>query len=114
MGGGNPVKKATKSVEKFVEDPGRVINAGLTGGLSEIGRSAINELTPSMPDMPNFNDPAVAQPTANDAAEALSQDAALLEMEGRKTRGRASTILTGPQGLSGSTQYAARRTLLGV
>ena len=113
MGGGNPVKKTGNSIKKFTEDPGRMAAFVATGGFSEVGRSAIKELTPSMPDMPSMG-ASTDQPTANDAAEALSQDAALLEMEGRKTRGRASTILTGPQGLSGSTQYAARRTLLGV
>jgi len=108
-------KKVEQSTKKFVEDPGRVINAGLTGGFSEVGRSAINELTPPPPDMPNFNDPNVAQPSAEDANKALADDAALQEIVGgNRKRGRASTVLSGPQGLSGSTQYSARRTLLGV
>jgi len=115
MGGGNPVKKAGNSLEKFAEDPGRMLAAGGTMGFSEVGRSAINELTPSMPDMPNFNDASVAQPGAEDANKALADDAALQEIVGgNRKRGRASTVLSGPQGLSGSTQYSARRTLLGV
>lgn len=112
MGGGNPIKKAASSVEKFVEDPGRMAMAAATMGYSEVGRSAINELTPSMPDMPGME--GMEQPTPEDAMKGLADDAALTEVQGRRARGRASTILTGPQGLSGSNQYSARRTLLGV
>ena len=49
------------------------------------------------------------------AAKDLAGDAAMQEqLQSSRRRGRASTVLSGPQGLSGSTQYSARRTLLGV
>lgn len=40
MGGGNPVKKAFKSAEKFVKDPKRVAAATVSFGSSEIDRAA--------------------------------------------------------------------------
>lgn len=121
MGGGNPLKKAESSVKKFSSNPTRVALAAATLGGSELLRTTKNEvvgaLTPDLPDIPNFND--IASPTntpdPSAAADALANDAAMqAQLDESRKRGRASTILTGPQGLSGSTQYSARKTLLGV
>jgi len=119
MGGGNPIKKAGRSVEKFAEDPGRAATAALTMGASEVFRTvkneAVRELAPDMPDLPNFEDAATNTPTPDDAAKGVADDAAMQEQLGdTRKRGRASTIISGPQGLSGSTSYSARKTLLGV
>lgn len=57
----------------------------------------------------------VATPTPEKTAEELAQDQYMQDqLASSRRKGRASTQLTGPQGLSGSTSYSARRTLLGV
>lgn len=52
---------------------------------------------------------------AEAAAKALKEDANMQEqLNSSRKRGRASTILTGPQGLSGSNAYSSKKTLLGA
>jgi len=130
LGGSEAVRAADKdfynkqmgSIEKFAEDPGRMALAAGTMGMSEQLRFAKNEtvrtLTPDMPDLPNFNTPDAPPtntPTPEDAAGEVEKAPDLQDqLAPSKKRGRASTILSGPQGLSGSNQYSARKTLLGA
>lgn len=102
-----------KEVDKFTKDPQRAGLALLTGGMSESVRFVANEANLAvermMPEEPSL-EKAKAPPT--DADPALT--AAKAEVENKNKQGRASTILTGPKGLSNSTVNLSRRTLLGA
>jgi hypothetical protein len=95
-------KKITRSVSRFVSDPGRVLTAAATGGASELLRG----LSPGIPKpgaagaTPQFGDSAVQTAAEEERRRLLN------------ARGRASTILTGGQGLT-STASTASRALFG-
>lgn len=94
------LKKLGRSVSKFAKDPSRILMAGATFGLSEVARAA----TPGLPGMPGLP----GTPTMADATAAGEE-----ERRQASRRGRASTILTGGQGLAGSTATLASRALFG-
>jgi len=102
-------KRLVTGVENFVNDPGRVQNALLSGGLSESLRGAggeaeqyvAREMAGRAPKMAGVADIEVPEPQAP-----IVDDS-----ERRRSKGRASTILTGS---SFGTAKTARRTLLGA
>lgn len=60
---------------------------------------------PDLPVSPTSEDPAVAKKTQDALDQAMSAE--------RKARGRASTLVTGGQGITGASGSISRRTLLG-
>lgn len=54
-------------------------------------------------------------PTEASIDQGLQEDAALADQaQGSRRRGRASTVLTSPQGLLGQAGTSSRRTLMGA
>lgn len=76
----------------------------------DTGSEMLKKEVPNLPSIP------VEAPVDTEAAEkALREDAAVQDqLSSSRKRGRASTVLTGPQGLSGSTAYSSKKTLLGA
>lgn len=103
-------KSGKKFVQSVTEDPiGFVSNPTVFLGTKGPKDAVEGYLEGKLPELPAA--PVLA--TEETASEQLADDANLEnQITGR--RGRASTILSGPQGLSGSTQYSARKTLLGA
>lgn len=89
------LKKLGRSVSKFAKDPGRVLAAGATFGASELLRAGM----PRMPGVPGLP----GTPTWGDAVAAGEE-----ERRQASRRGRASTIMTGGQGVTGSATLASR------
>lgn len=98
------LKKTFRSVKKFVSNPGRVVSAAATLGASEVLRAGMKAVMPGLPKLQTL-------PTTPDIGDA---DAAAEEERRRLqgARGRASTILTGGQGLLNAPTLSSR-TLLG-
>lgn len=89
------LKKTFRSVKKFVKDPGRIAAAFSTFGGSELLRQAMPRM-PGVPGMPGT-------PTMADAAAAGEE-----ERRQASRRGRASTIMTGGQGVQSAATLASR------
>lgn len=68
------------------------------------------------PDLPAITDsPDTNTPTPEEAAKKVADDVEMQgQLESSRRKGRASTVLTGSQGLGGSNTYSARKTLLGA
>jgi hypothetical protein len=92
------LSKVGKSLKKFAKDPGRVLTAASTLGTSELLRAGM----PRMPTAgaagatPELGDPAVQAAAEEERRRLLN------------ARGRASTILTGGQGLTSAAPTASR------
>ena len=81
---------------------GRALTAAATFGFSEIGRALTPDIkVPPFPELPEIPRP----PSIDDAAKRQEQTRL------RRRRGRASQILTGPQGAG--TPITATKVLLG-
>ena len=91
------LKKITRSIKKFVSNPGRAVSAVATGGASEILRAGDKALVPSIPGVPDPGD----IPDQDAAAAAIEEE----NMRLRRARNRA---LTGRIGRKSSTMESWR------
>jgi len=119
----NPLKRMGSASEDLHKgNIGDAARTTATLGVASAG-DVVGLMKKQVPDLPALpvDDPSKTGPVgdpvaeAEAAAKALKEDANMQEqLAGSRKRGRASTILTGPQGLSGSNAYSSKKTLLGA
>lgn len=109
-------------VEDFVTSPGRIVQAAFTGGQSEIARQVergarrVGVTGTGQTQALRAQEEALRQQEQQAAsleAEARSEAERQRLVAARRSRGRASTILTGGSGIAAGSQRIGTQRLLG-